>query len=99
MKTLTFSEFFDLPPGVIFGQDYALPHRDAGLWRKGESYPEDDDGWRGVMAVDILAPEGEGVYCVGEDAIEDDHRFLVYEPADLGRLAGIVEDARKVAQP
>lgn len=112
MKCAKFAEFLRYPIGTVFGQDYALPHREEGLWVKGETVPGGEsyvdenqnihDEGDGVMVTDLTffdddgLPSGEEQW-IGEGMIEDDHRFLIYEAADLDRLASIIETARKLA--
>jgi len=99
MRRLTFAEFFALPEGVLFSQDFALPHRDNGLWRKGKSWEADDEDEAGVTIDDAVIPGGEAKSSdfVTEGSLEKDHRFLVFEDDDLNRLGLLIWDARRVS--
>ena len=98
MKSLTFAEFFALPPGAIFGQATGLPHQfSCGMYRKGESWSDDEnDRGRAVQVAEIILDglnhrrDGTTSHVVYEEDLDSDHRFLVYEPADLDRLASLI---------
>jgi hypothetical protein len=94
MKTLTFAEMFTMPPGTIFGQVTGFPHQfSTGLHRLTRTWPEDEwgDATIGFQALTCLE-DGRFPWddSLSEDAINDGYRFLVYEPDDLDRLAGLI---------
>jgi hypothetical protein len=103
VRSMTFAEFLGMPAGTLFGQDYAVAHRDEGLWSKRDSYPADDRDDEGFKALDLTFFDDAGQPAsepnwITEGMLEETHRFLVYEVADLDRLAGLVERARVVAR-
>lgn len=95
MKSMTFAEFFALPPGTIFGQVTNRAHETTyGLYRKGDSWPDSEECDQGMLIADILLDETDdspvewATYRNGD--VFPDHRFLVYEPDDLDRLAELI---------
>lgn len=108
MKPLTFDEFLAMPAGTIFGNDYGLPHMNEGLFVKGETsliaLDDDESSWPAFLSTDLTFFDGNGQSSdeeqwVNINTIDDDHRFLAYEPADLDRLAGLIERARGLGRP
>jgi hypothetical protein len=102
MKSLSFAEFFAMPPGTIFGQATGLPHQfSTGLYRKGDSWDavgenDDEDSEEAAIEVIDLLLDDDG-HASAEwwhaypGGLEDDHRFLVYDSDDLDRLAELIE--------
>jgi hypothetical protein len=110
MKSLTFAEFFTMPPGTIFGQVTGLPHQfSCGLFKTVTAFPaihgrDGDEAEPATVSAIELTPfeDGEvGVkWFISDGELEEDHRFLVYEDDDLDRLAGLIgRGPGWVAQP
>jgi hypothetical protein len=83
-----------MPAGTIFGQATGSAHQfSTGLFRMTAAHPEGEDDDRSVQC-DELTPYDDGQHLgaqwIYEGAIFQEHRFLVYEPTDLDRLARLI---------
>jgi hypothetical protein len=101
VRSMTFAEFLGMPAGTLFAIKGMDPF-DSIYSKRGNWQPSPSP--LGFLMDDLheYAEHGDdvpfGQTWLTEYDFDDDHQFLVYERADLDRLAGLVERARVVGR-